>query len=194
MTAQSARYEWKAVNVGYPSAFYTWTARNISFVATGAPPYCAVSPSNPITPKSVSPFQPAGSSSPQFWAVPAFSFQPITNPISAGVQGTPGLQLLTSQLQLIVQQVNSIGKALQALAGGVATMQNNATNKTTPQNNPSSPYPKYNVTSFTEVPGTRVTTQHTIYNPTDHTQYVVIEQIDGLTWQNGQGTFIFWSR
>lgn len=173
------QYALTVVDVGLPVIGFTLTLADGHFSFGGQAPRCDVSSPFIITGKPNPPNMPTAPGDRVTGpAVPTFDWG-STFPI-----GKPSLPALHNQLARLSAQVGSMGATVNSL-------RNEAHKQTQP---PKKDKNQQKPTDFTEIPGTRVTSKHRIFNPQDKTQYVDITQIDALKFQNKAGQTITWRR
>lgn len=112
---------------------------------------------------------------------PICNITPPAPPSVTPVTGLPAIPVATD-LGSLIAAVNAIRQVLNQMNHVIPTVIEGFSNTTKPQKK----NPKPQTANFQEVTTKRVTKTVKVSNPQDPTQYVMVKQITGLTFQNSQ--------
>ena len=174
-------YNLNVISVGVPTITYVCTVPDMVFVFSGSPAVCSVNPPFVYDPKPNPPNFPTVPPTPGADRVVGPSIPDI-----GGRYGAPSSVVLQSTPSSIYNTLTGLLGEVKNLGDGLRSMKSHLQKENQKKNQKQA--------SFTEVRNARVTSKHRIFNPTDNTQYVDIEQIDALQWRNQSGQTITWRR
>ncbi len=169
---------------GFPTISYALTINDMSFVFSGAPPVCSVSPPFVFHGKPLPAVIPTTVNSPPFPAIPDFNFMPVYNELGD----------INSAVRRLGDMVQQMGAALSALRVRQQNIEKGDPSTQNQQNKSSKQQQAQKASNFVEVRSARVTSKHKITNPDDEEQFVNITQIDGLLFKNSSGQTLAWHR